>query len=98
MLLPLVRFAPPLLRWRIRRRIYRWYDDVRDAETAARAGKTDDDRDHVLKELDRLQAEVGAIEVPLGYADQLYQLRLHIQFVRQLVTKGEVTEQAAPDP
>lgn len=98
LLLPLVRFAPPLLRWRIRRRIYRWYDDVRDAETAARAGKTDDDRDHVLKELDRLQAEVGAIEVPLGYADQLYQLRLHIQFVRQLVTKGEVTEQAAPDP
>ncbi len=97
LLLPLVRFAPPLLRWRIRRRIYRWYDDVRDAETAARVGKTEGERDRVLKELDRLQAEVGAIDVPLGYADQLFQLRLHIQFVRQLITKGEISEQAASD-
>lgn len=98
LLVPLVRFAPPLLRWRIRRRIYRWYDDVRDAEFSARASKTDDERDRVLERLDQLQAEVGAIEVPLGYADQLFQLRLHIQFVRQLVKKGELSAQAAPDP
>lgn len=98
LLLPLIRFAPPLLRWRIRRRIYRWYDDVRDTEFSARASKTDDDRDRVLEKLDRLQAEVGAIDVPLGYADQLFQLRLHIQFVRQLVIKGELSEQATPDP
>lgn len=98
LLLPLVRFAPPLLRWRIRRRIYRWYDDVRAVESAARARKSDDDLDDVLEKLDRLQAEVGAIDVPLGYADQLFQLRLHIQFVRQLVKKGELSEQAAQDP
>jgi TRAP transporter TAXI family solute receptor len=95
LLLPLVRFAPPFLRWRVRRRIYRWYENVRDAETAARASLSDAERASVLNTLDALQAEVGALEVPLGYTDQLFQLRLHIQFVRRLIKNGELSAEAA---
>lgn len=95
LLLPFLKFAPPFLRWRVRRRIYKWYENVRDAETAARASSSDADRASVLKTLDALQTEVGAIEVPLGYTDQLYQLRLHIQFVRRLIKNGELSAEAA---
>ncbi|MBT6441258.1 MAG: hypothetical protein HOK61_02430 [Alphaproteobacteria bacterium] len=90
-LLPFVRFAPPFLRWRVRRRIYRWYENVRVAEAAARAETSDVERARILEILYELQAEVGGIEVPLGYTDQLYQLRLHIRFVRQLIENRELT-------
>ncbi|MBT6442401.1 MAG: TRAP transporter substrate-binding protein, partial [Alphaproteobacteria bacterium] len=89
-LLPFVRFAPPFLRWRVRRRIYRWYENVRVAEAAARADPSDVGRVRIMETLDELQAEVGSIEVPLGYTDQLYQLRLHIRFVRQVIENEEL--------
>ncbi|MGQ0552406.1 MAG: TAXI family TRAP transporter solute-binding subunit [Planctomycetota bacterium] len=42
LLLPLMRIAPPIYRWRIRSKIYRWYKSIRqlelDIETARRAG------------------------------------------------------------
>ena len=60
LLLPLVRFAPPFLRWRVRRRIYKWYENVRAAEAAGRADLSDAERAGVLETLDGLQAEVGA--------------------------------------
>lgn len=94
LLLPFLRFAPPILRWRVRRRIYRWYENVRNAEAAARAEPSDVERSRIMGTLDKLQAEVGAIEVPLGYRDQLYQLRLHIQFVRRLIETGELASTA----
>jgi len=95
LLLPFVRFAPPFLRWRVRRRIYKWYENVRVAEAAGRADLSDAERADVLETLDVVQAEVGALDVPLGYTDQLFQLRLHIEFVRQLIESGEVAAQAA---
>jgi TRAP transporter TAXI family solute receptor len=94
LLLPFLRFAPPFLQWRVRRRIYKWYENVRDVEAAARADNSEAGRARVLATLDLLQAEVGALDVPLGYTDQLYQLRLHIQFVRQLIENGELATDA----
>ena len=33
----------------------------------------------------RLQEDVGRVEVPLSYAEDLYHLRLHIGFVNELL-------------
>ncbi len=35
-----------------------------------------------LKDLDRIETEVAQINVPLSYADELYDLRRHIELVR----------------
>jgi TRAP-type uncharacterized transport system substrate-binding protein len=48
------------------------------AARALRAGEID-------AELDRIQRQVGHLKVPLSYAEQLYDLRLHIGFVKQLL-------------
>ncbi|MGF1456504.1 MAG: TAXI family TRAP transporter solute-binding subunit [Alphaproteobacteria bacterium] len=80
-MIPLFRVAPPAYRWQIRRRIYRWYDDLRDLEGLGRESSTEEERQAVLTELMALSAEVGTIRVPLAYTDDLYHLRLHIEFV-----------------
>lgn len=83
--IPLVRAAPPLYRWRIRRRIYVWYEDLRVLEERGRDSETKDQRDDVLHDLDMLQTEIGKVEVPLSYNDEVYHLRSHVEFVRQLI-------------
>ena len=85
LLIPLLKVAPPAYRWQVRRRIYRWYQDLRNFEDALeRARGTGDEEawNEGLSELKRLQKEVGQVVVPLSYTDDLYHLRLHIEFVR----------------
>ncbi|WP_291298810.1 TAXI family TRAP transporter solute-binding subunit [Elioraea sp.] len=84
-LLPLSRIAPPLYRWQIERKVYRWYADVRSVEDALKDDGASADRDALLARLDRIAARVATTHVPLAYARPLYDLRQHIAFVRGLV-------------
>jgi len=84
LLLPLLKVVPPTFRWRIRSRITRWYRELYaiDARiTMADAATTD----VLLADIDRVEREVIRISVPLGYADQLYNLRSHIALVRERI-------------
>ncbi len=83
--IPLVRAAPPLYRWRIRRRIYVWYEDLRMLEERGRDAVSKAERQDVVHELDMLQTEIGKVEVPLSYNDEVYHLRSHVEFVRHLI-------------
>jgi TRAP transporter TAXI family solute receptor len=84
LLLPLSRIAPPLYRWQVERKIYRWYRDVRRIEDAfeadgAAAGP------ELLGRLDAVSMRVAATHVPLAFARPLYDLRQHIAFVRERI-------------
>ena len=86
LLIPLLRIAPPTYRWQVRRHIIRWYRDLRQLEAALQAAEEAGDegaRRESLAAVDRLQVEIGRITVPLAYADNLYNLRLHTEFVRR---------------
>lgn len=83
--IPLMRAAPPLYRWRIRRRIYVWYADLRELEQRGRDADSQSERLSIKAELDELQNEIGKVEVPLSYNDEVYHLRGHVEFVRQLI-------------
>lgn len=87
LMIPLVRAAPPLYRWRIRRRIYIWYQKLRDLENAGRAAASAEERTEVRARLADLQAETGEVKVPLAYTDDLYRLRAHIRFVAELLDR-----------
>ncbi len=89
LLIPLVRFAPPLYRWRVRAKILRRYRELRALEAGLRATGTGDAAlAELVAQLDRMQELVGKLAVPLGYADSLYHLRLHIDFVRALALRA----------
>lgn len=86
LLIPLLRIAPPTYRWQVRRRIIRWYRDLRRLEAELQAAAEAGDQagqGETLAALERLQMETGHLAVPLAYADDLYNLRLHIEFVRR---------------
>lgn len=76
--LPLLKAFPPVYRWRVRSRIYRWYEDLKRIETKLDAGVVDQD---LIKAIQQLDDEVKHVETPLSYADELYQLRGHIDLV-----------------
>lgn len=86
---PLVKAAPPVIRWRTRRKIYIWYKDLRALEERGRSAKSSQEHKMVMQELGLLQAEVGRVEVPESYTDELYRLRSHILFVSQLLKQLE---------
>ena len=95
LIIPLVRAAPPLYRWRIRRKIYVWYNDLRALEAAGRTADTPEERTEVRAKLADLQAETGNVEVPVSYTDDLYRLRAHIRFVAELLDRMSAQERHA---
>ncbi len=84
LMLPAFKIVPPLYRWRMRSRIYRWYDKLENVDTRS-ANDPDADPDELRAVLDDLEREVRDIRVPLAFSDQLYHLRLHIDLVRRRV-------------
>ena len=92
LMLPLLRFAPPAYNWKVRRRINRWYKTLRDIEERAVAAVAPAERADILKNLGKVEEDVGKLHVPLGYAESHYHLRTHIQFVRTIL----LTEKVSP--
>lgn len=82
-LLPMLRFAPSLYRWSIRQRLLRWYGSLRALERRLDYGPAGSDGLALMAEIDRIDAGVRAIKVPLEFSDQHYELRTHIELVRR---------------
>jgi uncharacterized protein len=81
--LPLINALPKLYVWSVRRRLLYWYRqltalerslDGPDAASHVRARQAD---------LERIDTAVSRIRIPVTFADQLYDLRGHIDLVRQ---------------
>jgi TRAP transporter TAXI family solute receptor len=92
-LLPISRMVPPLYRFRVRSRIFRWYRNLRVIEHELETGERP--REELLASLDKLENRVFAIRVPLAYADELYALRSHIDLVRQRLNHGPASASPA---
>ena len=81
MLLPFVKVMPPIYQWRMRARIYHWYEDLEDLE--AEMMRSDASAyPALLERLDRLESEVRRIRVPASFGRLQYHLREHILLVR----------------
>jgi TRAP-type uncharacterized transport system substrate-binding protein len=81
--IPFVRNIPAVYRWRTRRKIYRWYGELRIIESAVRR-HSGDTATHAAR-LDRLEQQVDRLRVPPAYSAELYNLIAHIQLVRDLL-------------
>lgn len=93
-LIPVTRFAPVVYDWRIKRKIFRWYRELRAVDVAMRApGSTD--TAPLLQRLDEIELGVNTTVVPLTYWDYVYTLRGHIDLVRARLSPGS-TPPAAP--
>jgi TRAP-type uncharacterized transport system substrate-binding protein len=99
LLIPLSKVVPPLYVWRIRSRVYRWYGQLRAVEQALEGGqgaRRDEALNELLRRLDDIERRVNQMSIPLAFADALYGLRSHINFVRQRVRAAFDETRAAP--
>lgn len=85
LLLPLTRVMPPVYRWTVRKKVFRWYDEVQELDQSASEDQTPENLKHCLSELLRIENDVRHVEVPLGYAHELYGLRQHIELLMRQI-------------
>ncbi|MGZ3253616.1 MAG: TAXI family TRAP transporter solute-binding subunit, partial [Burkholderiaceae bacterium] len=88
LILPLSKIVPPLYVWKIRSRVYRWYGKLRAVEQAVEGVPAEHSAEVYVAQLRRLneiEEKVNQISVPLSYAEELYGLRSHINFVRNRI-------------
>ena len=85
LMMPLLRVAPPLVRWQTRRKIYLWYDELRRIDQLSIEGMTSTEAQQALEHLTQLELQIARIGVPLSYMEEYYNLRLHLNLVRSRV-------------
>jgi DNA-binding beta-propeller fold protein YncE len=94
-LVPLSRSIPALYTWTVRRRLLYWY---RRLQALERRLDIEDRAKHAhasTPEIDRIDAAVSRIRVPLNFSDQYYDLRSHIDLVRQrLAARATASEES----
>lgn len=94
--IPIIRNIPALLRWSARRRIYRWYGELRLIENAVRRG-SGATTTHSAR-LNRLEEQLDRLRVPPAYSAELYDMYAHIQLVRDLLTGLPSIRNLGEDP
>jgi TRAP transporter TAXI family solute receptor len=87
LLYPLFKITPPAYRWQIRRRIFRWYKDLKDLDTEAYSITTREEARAMLRRLETLDRMVLETSVPLSYSDNIYSLRIHIHLIQDRMEK-----------
>ncbi|HEY5717066.1 MAG TPA: TAXI family TRAP transporter solute-binding subunit [Motiliproteus sp.] len=83
LMIPLMKILPPTSRWRVRSRIYRWYDQLRDLDFRTSAANSPAQIHQLLSELEHIEQDVMQVTVPKSYADAQYNLRLHLRLIRE---------------
>ncbi len=80
--IPMIRTVPKIYYWRIRQRIYHSYGELKYLETQIGPLASVLEFEDFLLRLDAIEARVNKIKVPQNFAEYIYSLRGHIQFVR----------------
>ena len=94
LLIPLIKVAPAVYRWRIRSKIYRWYRHLRALDLRLEQRREQSlDIEREQADLNALEQEFNNVTVPLAYMDEFYELRMHIHLVREkLKQRGEAEQ------
>jgi len=88
-LLPLFKILPALIQWRNKSRLFRWYRELKSLESQV---AVDSDSAHLNGYFDRLdEIEEGVNHTRIGsnYSDYVYNLRIHIDLVRNRLHRIE---------
>jgi hypothetical protein len=83
LLYPLAKILPPTYKWRVENRIYRWYKDLHEIEVEAAAKPSASNLKALKERVERIEDDLVEFNVPLSYASGLYELKSHVDGVRQ---------------
>lgn len=96
--IPSLRYLPQLYNWRIRSRIHRRYGELMALEREALGEMSAERRAAMLDRLDQIERAVVRIKMPGSHGEQLYEMREHLQFVRERLAGAAVERPATMPP
>jgi TRAP-type uncharacterized transport system substrate-binding protein len=94
-IVPLSKAVPAIYVWNVRRRLMYWYRQLKALEKSLDSRGAKYDLAAHQAELERIDGAVRRIRVPLYFSNQLYDLRGHIDLVRQRLTTRPGLQMAA---
>lgn len=89
LLIPLLKVAPALYTWRVRRKVFRCYGELKFLEEDLTQHFDPAKLADYRSRLDALDDEASQLHVPLGFTDLVYTLREHVNLVRGILAKRE---------
>lgn len=88
--IPLLKGIPGFILWRQKAQVHRLYGELRSKETQLSATTMDEAaRAHFRTELDAIEAKVNALDLPLQFGKDLYNLRLHLDMLRARLARQD---------
>lgn len=87
-LIPGMRSVPKVFRWQMRLRIIRWYRALLVLEKSMAGPLTPDKGEEIERQLEQIERAVNKMKVPASFADQFYDLRMNVDFVRAKLTRA----------
>lgn len=101
-MMPLIRSMGPIYTWRIRSRVYRWYELLRRIDRLIVKNQIMEQLEEEIQRLHKLEDELTRVDVPLSYAHELYELHLHIRYMinrlEAMRPQAEDQSPSVPDP
>lgn len=96
--IPMMRIMPALYDWQVKRKIFRWYRDLKGVELEINEAPSSGEISVLLERLREIERGVAATKVPLTYWDYVYTLRGHIDLVRARLTGNAPPPKPLPAP
>jgi TRAP transporter TAXI family solute receptor len=94
-LIPVVRTILAFFQWKVKAKIYQHYRELLTVERTAQAEHDPAKLAELRENVDRIEDLVSKMRVKGAYANQVYALRLHIDYVRRVMGKADVYNKAA---
>ncbi len=87
LLFPLIKGALPLYRWRIRKKIYKWYKILHELDHRIDIVDKKELKE-ILKEIEKMQKVIKEdSNIPLSYMGEYYDLRVHLDLIYSRIMK-----------
>ena len=81
-IIPLSKIVPKAFDWVIRRKLLKYYGELRYLENLLKENSPVKNRAFFLERLNEIEARVKELKIPITYSQDLYNLRSHIDLVR----------------
>ncbi len=96
-LIPLIRSIPWLYSWRHRRKFYHWYRELKNLELEMMESREPKDISGYHERIDRIEASINGIPVPLAFFGEVYRLKEHVDLVRgKLIRPSNQSKEVNP--
>jgi len=87
-LIPFLNLTPQLYRWRMRSKIFRWYQELELLDPELHCEEINTQLPEYLTRLDKLEQKVSNV----GYRESVYNLRIHIDMIRKRLIQTQGSE------